>query len=549
MTSYPSDCPVVIVGAGPTGLTTGLLLAQYGVRTVILDRNAQALDIPRAIVLDDEGARTFQIFGGDSACLAHTEIGDGAEYVDDDGKQFARVGAGPEDYGFPKRHFINQPEMEASLRGLIEKEDLCDVFFSSEVTGTDDGPDGVVVHLTDPEGKARTIRTDYVVAADGGRSPIRERLGIPMDGSTYAQDWLVLDTMNDPDLVNYTHFICSNKRPAVSVPAPNGGRRYEFMLLPGETHEEILDRTKIRELVAPYRTLDDKDIIRATIYTFHARIAKTWKSGRIMLAGDAAHMTPPFAGQGMNAGLRDATNLAWKLASILKGGADPAILDSYEAERHEPAWAMIQLAVVMGDIVMPVDPAQVAFRTQLMEALKPFPAAQDYLLKMKFKPRPRYTRGLFSGLNSAAFEGAIVGEMVPQPDVVLKGETFKLDHLLGPGFALIAQDDKGAKALSVLKADAFLGHPLSKTYIPYGQVSKAMPPATAADDRVRMLRTHRDEILLVRPDRYTAAAFHPDALAEGMERYATLFRSNAELQPAPDPDLRRLDVTAGADND
>lgn len=544
MTQYPAECPVVIVGAGPTGLTTGLLLARYGVQSVILDRNVSALDIPRAIVLDDEGARTFQIFGGDEHCLAHTEVGDGAEYVGDDGKQFARVGAGPEDYGFAKRHFINQPDMEAALRELIDREPLCEVRFSSEVTGTDDGADGIVVHLTGADGAAHRINAQYVVAADGGRSPIRERLGIPMDGSTYAQDWLVLDTLNDPDLVNYTHFICSNKRPAVSVPAPKGGRRYEFMLLPGETHAEILAPEKIRELVAPYRELEDKDIIRATIYTFHARIAKTWKAGRIMLAGDAAHMTPPFAGQGMNAGLRDATNLAWKLASILNGGAEPAILDSYEQERHEPAWAMIQLAVVMGDIVMPVDPAQVAFRTQLMDALKPFPAAQDYLLKMKFKPRPRYARGLFSGLNASAFEGAIVGEMIPQPNVILNGETVKLDSLLGRGFALIAQDEKGAKALAGIKTDTLIGHPLSRVYIPYGSVSNAMPAATAADDRVRMLRTHRDEILLIRPDRYTAASFAPEALAEGLDRYADLFRQTATVSEPAKSGIRRLDVTA-----
>ena len=526
MADYPSDIPVVIVGAGPTGLTTGLLLAEYGVRSVILERNAAAMDIPRAIVLDDEGARSFQVFGAAAEFLADTVVGDGAEYIDDDGRQLARVGAGPEDYGFPKRHFINQPEMEAALRRMIDRQPLCDVRFSSEVTGTEEIDGGVSVSFTDANGTPRTIRAGYVVAADGGRSPIRERLGIAMEGSTYAQDWLVLDTRNDPDRSNFTHFICSNKRPAVSVCAPNSGRRYEFMLLPGETHEQILDPAVIRQLVAPFRTLKDEDVIRATIYTFHARIAETWRVGRVLFAGDAAHMTPPFAGQGMNAGLRDATNLAWKIAAIVTGGADDAILDSYEAERRDPAWAMIQLAVVMGDIVMPVDPAQVAFRAQLMEALKPFPAAQDYLLKMKFKPRPKYACGLFLGLTGAPFEGAIVGEMIPQPDVTTPAGQMKLDTVLGPGFALIAQDDRGARALAALDLESFLGQPITRTYIPYGEVSPAMPAVMAADDRVRMLRTHRDEILLIRPDRYTAAAFRPDALHAGLESYAALFGSS-----------------------
>lgn len=522
MATYPSDISVVIVGAGPTGLTTALLLARYGVRSIILEKNATAMDIPRAIVLDDEGARSFQSFGAEARCLAETVLGDGAEYIDDDGQQIARIGTGPEIYGFAKRHFINQPDMEATLRKIIADEPLCDLRFSSEVLATDETADGITVALTGPDGRAHQITAQFVVAADGGRSPIRERLGLAMDGSTYSQDWIVIDTMNDPDQTNYSHFYCSNKRPHVSVPAPKGGRRYEYMLLAGETHDQVLEDQFVHDLVAPYRDLDPKDIIRKTIYTFHARIARKWRVGRIVLAGDAAHLTPPFAGQGMNAGLRDATNLAWKLAAVVKGGAAPGILDSYEAERRNPAWAMIQLAVIMGDIVMPVDPAQVAFRSQLLDALKPFPAVQDYLLQMKFKPRPRYEAGLFLGLNNADFEGAIVGEMIPQPDVAVAGETIKLDRLLGPGFALIAQDSAGAQALAAMRESTLGGQSLARVYLPYGAVSDAMPAAETQDARVRMLRTHRDQILLIRPDRYCAAAFAPEALTQGLEQYKSL---------------------------
>ena len=221
----------------------------------------------------------------------------------------------------------------------------------------------------------------------------------------------------------------------------------------------------------------------------------------------------------MNAGLRDATNLAWKLAAVVQGGASPDMLDSYEDERRDPAWAMIQLAVIMGDIVMPIDPAQVAFRTQLLEALKPFPGVQDYLLKMKFKPRPRYAAGLFLDLDNAPFEGALVGEMIPQPDVVFGGETVKLDSLLGPGFALIAQDAAGAAALAALDLPAYAGLPLGKVYVPYGTTSTAMEPAMPADDRDRLMRTHRDQILLIRPDRYCGAAFDPAGLEAGLAAY------------------------------
>ena len=520
--TIPSDIPVVIVGAGPTGLTTGLLLARYGIASVILERNAAPMDIPRAIVLDDEGARTLQVFGGDRAYLGQTIIGNGADYVDDNGQVFARVGAGPANYGFEKRHFINQPDMETALRELIAESPLCNLHFSSEVTGHVDGPDGLDVLFQDALGADRRIRAQYLVAADGGRSPIRERLGIGMQGATYAQDWIVIDTLNDPDHVNHSHFFCSNARPHVSVPAPNGGRRYEFMLLPGETHQEMLADDVIRDLLAPFRQIHDADIVRKTIYTFHARIADAWRSGRVFLAGDAAHLTPPFAGQGMNAGLRDAANLSWKLTAVLAGAADPARLNSYHDERRDPAWAMIQLAVVMGDIVMPIDADQIAFRQHLLDALKPFPAVQDYLLKMKFKPRPRFGAGLFLGLDAGEFEGSLVGEMIPQPRVTRSGATMKLDEAMGPGFALIAQDRVGAEALAALPDETLTELPLGKVFLPFRDAIGPIEPAITDDPYAKPLRTHRDEILLIRPDRYCAAAFRPEALRDGIDAYRAL---------------------------
>lgn len=522
MAKLPAEMPVVIIGAGPTGLTTGLLLAAYGVRSVILERAEAPLDIPRAIVLDDEGARVLQIFGADKTYVARTIVGNGAEYVDDAGRQFGRVGAGPETYGFPKRHFIDQPEMEAAVRACLSDTDLCTLHFSTEVRSTEEHADHVAVTFTDASGAEHSLRAQYVVAADGGRSPTRERLGIAMLGSTYEQDWIVIDTRNDPDQGDFSHFYCSNARPHVSIPAPNGGRRYEFMLLPGETHAEVLAEGFVETLLEPFRAITPADIIRKTIYTFHARIAERWRDGRVLLAGDAAHLTPPFAGQGMNAGLRDAANVSWKLACVLNGGAAPDMLDSYFQERREPAWAMIQLAVIMGDIVMPIDGDRLAFREQLMKTLAPFPAVQDYLLHMRFKPRPKFDTGLFLGLGDSAFEGAIVGEMIPQPDIVLNGQSMKLDAALGHGFALIAQDGAGAEALAVLPDNDFLGLPLGRAYLPFRDSADAMPAAQCDDPRARLLRAHRDEILLIRPDRYCAAAFAPADLRAGLDRYRAL---------------------------
>lgn len=519
MTDLPNEVPVAVIGAGPTGLVTALLLASYGVRSVIFEKNAEPMDIPRAIVLDDEGARTLQVYGGDESFIPLCVLGDGAAYVDDNGTQFARVGTGPETYGFAKRHFINQPELETDMRAHVAASELTEIHFSTEVTDIVDGDDGATLSLTLPDGATATITAQYVVAADGGRSPTRERLGLEMRGSTYAQDWIVVDTLNDPDPANYSTFYCSNQRPYVRVPAPRGGKRYEFMLLPGETHEEVLADGFVEDLLRPFREIEAADIVRKTIYTFHARMAETWRVGRILLAGDAAHLTPPFAGQGMNAGLRDAANLSWKLAAVINGGASPNSLDSYGAERRDPAWAMIQLAVVMGDVVMPIDEDQLAFRAHLLKALEPFPAVQDYFLQMKFKPRPRFDTGLFLGLDDQPFEGSIVGEMIPQPDVSADGRNVKLDALLGAGFSLIAQDHAGAEALAALDQSTFAGMPLARVFVPWNGATGPVTAYETTDARMRPLRTHRDQILFIRPDRYAAAAFDPAELKDGLNAY------------------------------
>ena len=520
--------PIVIVGAGPVGLAVGNLLGQEGLKTLIVERNATTVDHPRAIVLDDEGARTLQAFGAAEDFLRHTIEGDGARYYDDEGKCFGTVGAGARLYGFAKRHFMYQPELERALVENMRRFPSAELRFGWAVTGIAQDPSGVTVECDTPDGP-HTVRCDWLLACDGGRSSIRQWLGVDFVGSTYEQDWIVLDLKSDPDQVNYSRFFCSTARPAVSVPAPRGGRRFEFMLQDGETGADMLTDASLSKLLAPYREFRSEDVIRRAIYTFHARIASRMRLGRVLLLGDAAHSTPPFAGQGMNAGLRDAHNVAWKLGLLAKGLADDSILDSYDEERRAPAWAMIQLAVAMGQVVMPKGDEQVGLRAMLLKMLESFPGAQDYFLQMKFKPTPRYDSGIFVDLDRQLYEASLVGQMLPQPAVKLpSGVVAKLDDLLGSGFALIAQDEPGAAVL------ADLTHPLwrqlgpSRVHLMPGDIAAAgaagIKTAVAADDFVRPIRTHRDQILLVRPDRYVAGAFDPAqefAFAETFQQVLT----------------------------
>ena len=518
MGRYPVNVSVVIIGAGPTGLTAANLLATYGVDFIVLDREPGPMNLPRAIVLDDEGARTIQTFGLDRTYLLNTMKADGARYYDDAGVCFAETGAGSESYGFAKRQFIYQPQLEEALRVQLETQGPGKIFYSSEVMSIEQDADGARVLVTDDSGRTHEIGTRWVLACDGGRSPTRESLGIAMSGNTYAQDWIVLDMINDADTSRFSKFFCNSLRPAVSVPAP-AGRRYEFMLLPGETREQVLEPDFLSTLLQPFRPYRDEDVLRKTVYTFHARLADRFREGRILLLGDAAHLTPPFAGQGMNAGLRDAHNVAWKVAAVVRGGAHGRILDSYEAERRKPAWDMIQLAVTMGNFVMPADESQLRFRELLLQALEPFPNLRDYLIQMRFKPKPRYDAGLFVDLDAPEFEASLVGEMLPQPRLTEGGEEFLLDERLGSGFALISQSDEGEAAVRRMAPDSLLGLPLARLRLRW----QAASGWGRRDPFVRPLLTHRDQVLLVRPDRYCAGAADPSDLGELLRRHESLF--------------------------
>lgn len=515
MQRLPEQTSVLIIGAGPCGLTLANLLQSYGTDCLVLEREAAPLNLPRAIVLDDEGFRTLQIFGLDESYLPRTLRGTGSLYIGEDGQAFAETGAGPLTYGFSKRSFIHQPDLERALTGALLARNAAALRYNAEVTAASQTPDGVCVTVNTPQGP-QDIRAAYVVACDGGRSPMRERLGIAMEGETYAQDWIVVDSLNDPDDDPRSKFFCSSARPAVSVPAPNGGRRYEFMLQPGETREEALSTPFLQKLLTPFRPWREEDFLRRTVYTFHARMAARWREGRIFLAGDAAHLTPPFAGQGMNAGLRDATNLAWKLAAMLKAPRPETLAASYEQERRGPADDMIRLAVAMGSIVMPGDAAGRAFRDLLLQALKPFPAVRDYLIQMRFKPKPHYTDGLLLGAQTPEFEGSLVGAMIPQPRM---SDGRLLDHHLGSGFALIGVGAETAAALSQVGRSALCGLPLAAQQMSWrGSEGLASPDAAL----MRAFATHRGQILLIRPDRYCAAAFWPADLARGLADYEAL---------------------------
>ena len=227
------------------------------------------------------------------------------------------------------------------------------LWFNAELIMVEQKGDKVALRVQRGDGSIAELTCSYLAACDGSKSFVRRTLGIEMSGSTFRERWLIIDLANTNDPTRDTKVFCNPDRPAISLPGPHGTRRFEFMLHDRESDAQALDPDNITRWLSLYGNDDASALVRKVVYTFHARVADRWSEGRIFLAGDAAHLSPPFAGQGMNSGIRDAHNLAWKFAAVLQGELGPKLLDTYEPERRPHAWEMIRLAVRMGRVMMP----------------------------------------------------------------------------------------------------------------------------------------------------------------------------------------------------
>ena len=441
------DCDILIVGGGPTGVTLGLIAAKHGASVIICEREADIYPLPRAAHVDHEVMRIFQSVGVAEAIAATSRTTSRYDFLSADGEILLRfdgsdkIGPG----GWPAANMIHQPSVELALRNRLKDFPAAELRTGWTYLGHDEHDGSVNVRFTTADGE-RWLTARYLVGADGARSPVRTHAGIGLDDLGFNEPWLVIDTIvhDASRLPSINLQICDPARPTTCVLMGEGRHRWEFMLLPGETGEQVCEDGFIADLLEPWDIKEAVSLERKAVYTFNARIAKTWCKGRVLLAGDAAHQTPPFAGQGMCAGIRDAANLGWKLAWVATGQAGAAILDSYQMEREPHARATIDLAMMMGRTVCVTDPAVAAERNAAMIAARA--AGQTADGPVQFPP---ISNGLI------AQDAAAAGSYFPQWVAGEASVRQKLDDLLGSGPWLIGGNppSEPVQAVEIINLD------------------------------------------------------------------------------------------------
>ncbi|MGW0162814.1 bifunctional 3-(3-hydroxy-phenyl)propionate/3-hydroxycinnamic acid hydroxylase [Mycobacterium sp. NPDC003323] len=509
-----SDIDVLIVGAGPVGLTLANILGQHGVSTLVVEDRDTLIDYPRGVGLDDESLRTFQSIGLVQEILPHTVPNQILRFYD--GKRGLLAEMAPPDarFGWPKRNGFVQPLVDAELLRGLDRFEHVQVRWGTRMENCAPDDDGVTVDLLSA-GAPESIRARYVVGCDGGRSATRHLMGVSFEGTTSATRWLVIDLANDPLGHPNSEVGADPNRPYASISIAHGIRRFEFMIHADETDEQVDQPAFIERMLAPFVPHPDRvDIIRHRVYTHHSRIAGSFRTGRMLLGGDAAHLMPVWQGQGYNSGIRDAANLGWKLAAVVNGRAEDALLDSYDAERRKHARAMIDLSTLVGRVISPTNRRVATVRDKVIRAASVVPTLKRYVLEMRFKPMPRYDTGAVVHTESAS---AIppAGTLFIQPHVDTRTtHNVLLDEILGTGFAVLAWNNNPRALLGdetyarwkALGTNLIEARPNTQLHW-NGHDDAAV---TVVGDRTGALKkffdAHAESVLFLRPDRCIAAA-------------------------------------------
>lgn len=527
---------VIIVGAGPTGLMLANILGMYGHSVTVLESRDKIIDYPRGVGLDDESLRTIQTVGLIDQVRPHTAPQHIMRLVNGKGKTILINNPQTREFGWERKHSFIQPEVDKALyHGLARFENVT-VLFGHEVIEVSEDAEKVTATVTNGKDDRKTFTAQYLVGAEGGKSPTRKRLGVSFEGESPSTRWLVVDVNNDPLGTPNVFLGADPERPYVSIGLPHAIRRWEFMLHDDEDADTVVSPENVNNLLKDHvPNPQDLDFIRRRVFTHHARVAGSFRKGRQMIAGDAAHLMPVWMGQGWNSGIRDATNLGWKLSTILRGQASDALLDTYTSERKDHAKAMVNLSLTFGKVIKITNPILAGTRDLASSALNLSPKAKSYFADMKFKPMPRYYEGVLADTTTqeagkakprltsklvptitANIKTSPVGTQFIQPHVTTKdAQNVLLDDAIGSWWSVIVWGNSPKDVLpsTALKQLEKLGAKLV-AIVPETQRTWA---ETYMDNDVLVLGDHTGTIkkwfddrptpmVFLRPDRFIAGA-------------------------------------------
>ncbi len=481
---------VIVVGLGPVGGTLAALLAKWDLSVLVVDREGAPVAAPRAVAFDCEVMRVFQQIGIAESLQRKARRMRYYDFVAADGRTLMHFDLGEAGLGgWANAYNIHQPDLEIELRSRLSSEPSVQVLEGQALQSiTRNDEQGVTVAVTDSAGVTREVRARFLVGADGSASTVRQLIGGTLFDFGFEEPWLVVDTLmtDETGLRPHAVQVCDPARPTSVIPSSPGRRRWEFMMLEGENAEDVLRD----EFIAGLLKTDGRryELVRKAVYRFHGVVAERWRSGSVFLAGDAAHQMPPFLGQGMCAGVRDAANLAWKLALVLRAGADPRLLDTYQMERDPHVRAVIERAIAMGKVVCIQNPDAARDRDAAMLAAQARgepPPADSNIPDLSAGP------GCFRA-------SARAGEIFPQPWVRDRsGAEVRFDELIGNRACLITR----SPARFALPRD----------------VAALQIDADFSDDGSsrRWLDAADAPAVLVRPDRYVFGIGQPWELVDG----------------------------------
>ncbi|WP_224368518.1 bifunctional 3-(3-hydroxy-phenyl)propionate/3-hydroxycinnamic acid hydroxylase MhpA [Hyalangium versicolor] len=524
----------VVVGCGPVGAITANYLGLHGLRTLIIERELQENQQPRAFSCDDETQRNFQAAGLVGELAVALFPCQSMDYIDGQ-KQVLGTAAFSElnfGYGHPALSFFSQPQLEGVLRQGLGRFPHVELRLGHEVESFTQDAECVTVHVKDRRtGRVSPVRTRYLLGCDGGHSDVRQRMGVDMEGISYGEPWITLACTTETPEPVFSYYVCDPERPGFATRGPLNEIRMDFLVRENERSDIIDTKEFVDKLLGQFVDPKQVKVTRAAVFTFHSKVAARWRDGRVFLLGDAAHLMPPFMGQGLCSGIRDAMNLTWKLAQVRRGAAGDALLDTYERERRPHVVNMIKATLMMGRVFLSRSKFVASLRNALLRwSYKNVAGARNFIREFKAKPKMFIPQGFIA--SGRYKDNAPEGQYFLQPKVGLAGgRTVPLDDVMGNRFAVLSLADvtepvrQSAEAL----ARELGGVPLR--VLPAERAAEA-GPGDVVDVEGKLAawlsRFHADTVLL-RPDRYVYGVSRGSAIEKLREQVRPfIHRSEAE---------------------